>query len=160
MTGRRVLIVAVAAIAAIVAGIWAGGAVSPAPARGVDTGALTRFDAARGAARARLGAGTTPRLQRLAAKELSAVYRRAALTLPDQAISLHRAASAYDALGAASGPAAYADAARRVLHADAALAAALRRPAGAPGEPLIPPILPLVLLVSAAAGVAVSTRLG
>jgi hypothetical protein len=158
MSRRRPLIVAGSVVVAIVAGIWAGDAASPAPQRRADAPALAHFDAARDQARAGLSAATTPEDQGSAARDLAAVYRHAAPTLPDQQAPLHDAAGAYDALAAASATTEYATAARRALEADSALAVALRRPPGDPAEPLIPPVLPLVLLVAAATGAAVSSR--
>jgi hypothetical protein len=158
MTRGRPLIVAGSVAAAIIAGVWTGGAAGSASQRTPDAAALARLDAARVRARAALGTATTPANRHVAARGLADVYRRTAPALPDQRRSLHDGARAYDALATASAPAAYATAADRVQAADAALAVALRRPPGAPAEPLVPPALPLVLLVSAAAGAAVASR--
>jgi hypothetical protein len=158
MTRRRPLILAASVAAAVAAGIWTGDATAPTARPRIDAAALARFDLARVHARAHLSAAIAPREQRAAALELAGVYRRSARTLPDQQAALHQAASAYEALAAASSPAAYAAGARRALRVDSALANALRRPAGEPGDPLVPPILPLVMLAAAAAGGAVSSR--
>jgi hypothetical protein len=156
MTRRRALIVAGAIAIAIAAGIWSGDAVGPTrPRPSPDTPALARLDAARIDARAVLGAAGTPEDQRAAARHLAAIYRRAAAALPGRRATLGEAAAAYDALGAASTPTAYANAADRALEAETTLAGALPAPP-APSDPLIPPVLPLVLLVAAAAGAAVS----
>jgi len=157
MTRRRPLILAASVAVAAVAGIWAGDAAAPTPRPRTDTAALARFDLARVHARANLSAAISPRERRAAARELAGVYRRAARTLPDQQAALHQAASAYNALAAAS-PATYAAGTRRALRVDSALADALRRPAGEPGDPLVPPVLPLVMLAAAAAGGALSSR--
>lgn len=158
MTPRRPLILVASVAVAVVAGIWAGDATAPSARPRIDTAALARFDRARVHARAQLSAAIAPRERRAAALELAGVYRRAARTLPGQQAALHQAASAYNALAAASSPASYAAGTRRALRVDSALANALRRPAGEPGDPLVPPALPLVMLVAAAAGGALSSR--
>ncbi len=157
MTGIRSLLVAGSAAAAIVAGMWAGGAASPDLPRRPDAPALARLDAARVQARAALGAAATPVDLQTAARGVAGVYRRAAPSLPDQRAPLYDAARAYDAL-AASTTATYSGAANRAQVVELALAAALRRRAGAPAEPLVPPALPLVLLAAAAAGAALANH--
>jgi hypothetical protein len=158
MTRRRPFILAASVAVAAVAGVWTGDATAPTARPRIDAAALARFDLARVHARAQLSTATAPREQRAAALELAGVYRRATRTLPGQQAALHQVASAYNALAAASSPATYAAGARRALRVDSALANALRRPAGEPGDPLIPPVLPLVMLAAAAAGGAVSNR--
>lgn len=170
MTRPHPLILAASVAVAVVAGISTGDAVSPAAPRGVDAAALARFDVARVHARVALGAAEMPQDRRAAAHELAGVYRRAARTMPAQRAPLLDAANVYDTLGAASAPnadatapqraaalTAYTAVADRALRADAALAASLRRPVD-PGDPLVPPVLPLVMLAAAAAGGAVSSR--
>jgi hypothetical protein len=157
MTRARSLIVAGSVAAAIVAGIWAGGAASPDPPRTPDAPAVARLDAARVQARAALSAAVTPIDVRTGASDVAAVYRRAAPSLPDHQAPLRDAARAYETL-AASTAATYTTAADRAQTADSALAAALRHPAGDLADPLVPPVLPLVLIVSAAAGAAVAGR--
>jgi len=158
MIRRRPLIVLASVAVAVVAGSWTGDAAGPAARPSVDGPALARLNSARVHARAQISAAATPRARRAAFAELAGIYRRAAGTLPEQQGALNGAASAYDALAAASSPATYGAGVQRAVHADGALAAALKRPAGEPGDPLIPPVLPLVMLAAAAAGGAVSSR--
>jgi hypothetical protein len=158
MNRRRPLILVASVAAAVVAGLWAGDVAGPPARPGVDASALARLNSSRVHARARLNAAGTAHDQSAAAQQLAAVYRRAAHTLPGQEAALDDAATAYDALSEASSPMSYAAGSQRVVQADAALAASLRHPAGEPGDPLIPPVLPLVMLAAAAAGGAVSSR--
>jgi hypothetical protein len=143
----RALVIAACIAAAAIAGALAGGLASPG--RPQAPAALRALDPARVQARARLARASTRPEQVAAARGLAALYRR----LPGQT----NTARAYSALAAAETPPAYAAAAARVDAAEARVQAALQPPARR--DPAVPPALPLVLLVSAAAGVFAATRL-
>jgi hypothetical protein len=152
MTRRPAIVLGCTAIAAA-AGVWAGGAVTSSPHA---PAALTSLELARSQARGELDGATTAAAQDAAERRLARIHGDAANALPQQRGALLTAAGAYASLASATSPGAYATAKRAVDKAEARLAAALRTPA--PGDPALPPALPLILLGSAAAGLAVSTR--
>jgi hypothetical protein len=152
----RAILFAASIVLAVVLGVWAGGAVRPAPGpTAADATSVQRLDAARTRALTQLGAATTRAGQRNAALALADRYRAAARALPRRRAPLEAAARAYGTLAQDGATPA---ASHAVARAEARLQAALLRSPEA-RRPAIPPALPLVLLAIAVTGFLIGSRL-